>query len=78
MNKLIELSIRGSRYYLIANIDGRKMEELEKFATQFYSQNLWCKAASDHEIAKGFFAAVKTNIDMNIDPIRVDSVLTIK
>lgn len=78
MSRLIEVSIRGSRYYLLADIDERKMAELKKLASQFYSQNLWCNEANDYEIAAGFISAMKTDFNMHMELIRVDLVLTIK
>ena len=78
MKKLIELSIRGSRYYLFADLNEEKMEALRQLAACFYSRNSSCWEASDDAVAQFFFETAKKKIDLNSDIIDVHSVLVIK
>lgn len=78
MKKLIELSIRGSRYYLFADLNEEKMDALRHLAASFYYGNSLCWEASDDAVAQFFLETAKKKIDLNIDTIDVHSVLVIK
>lgn len=78
MNKLIELSIRGSLYFYLSTITEKQLLQLRQFASQFYKSNPVYEHRSDDEIMRCFTLTVKQTFDIELENIPVTAVLVIK
>lgn len=78
MNKLIELSVRGSLYFYLGSLSENQLKHLRQFAKQFYMSNPVCEYASDDEVMKCFTLAVKQTFGIELTNIPVTAVLVIK
>lgn len=78
MKKLIELSVRGSRYYLFADISRDRLEKLRQFASTFYDSNYAYHSENDDDLVQQFVAAAGKKLDMKLELADIDSVLVIK
>lgn len=78
MPKLIELSVRGSRYYLLERLSVDQMENLTKLARTFRSTGIVCSTESDDAYAQEFVHQAKLHLGLHLKLIGVDKVLVIK
>ena len=78
MNKLIELSIRGSLYFYLSTITDKQLFQLRQFASQFYKSNPVYEHMSDNEIMRCFTSTVNQTFDIKLKNIPVAAALVIK
>ena len=78
MCKLIEVSIRGSTYYFLSDLDSNQIALLKQFASQFYQSNTKCQKETDDSIAKHFVLAVQAEFNIALRNIAPSAVLIIK
>lgn len=78
MNKLIELSVRGSIYFCLGSLSEDQLDNLQQFAKRFYVSNPVYEHEPDDEIMKCFTLAVKQAFDIELTNISVTAVLVIK
>jgi len=76
--KLIELSVRGSRYYLLESLSVDQIENLMKLARAFRSTDIICALESDDAYAQEFVHQAKFRLGLQLNLIDVDEVLVIK
>ena len=78
MCKLIEVSIRGSTYYFLNDLDSEQIALLKHFASQFYPSNPKYRSETDDSIAKHFVLAVQTEFNITLRNTAPSAVLIIK
>lgn len=78
MNKLIELSVRGSLYFYLSTVSEKQLFQLRQFASQFYRSSPSYKYKSDDEIMKRFTIAAKQTFGIELERIPITTVLVIK
>ena len=78
MNKLIELSVKGSLYFYLCPISENQLLKLKQFATEFYISNVPHQPQSDDEIAKKFVSSANQILDIELEKVHIDSVIVIK
>lgn len=78
MDKLIEISVRGSTYFYLSEVDEIQFSQLKQFAGQFYISNPVFEYKSDEEITKYFATAVKHKFDIELRKMPVMLVLVVK
>lgn len=78
MKKLVEISIRGSQYYILLEATMEQLRNLENYAMEFYSASpIYC-CDSDDSIAQHFITAAQRKFGLRMDRVSIDYVLTIK
>lgn len=78
MKKLIEISVRGSRYYLFAEISKGQLEKLRQFTSTFYDSNYVCHSENDDALVQQFVVIAGRILDMKLELVDIDTVLVIK
>lgn len=78
MDKLIEISVRGSFYFYLSTVSEKQLFQLKRFASQFYMSNPVLEHKSDDEIMKCFTMVVKRTFDIELKNIPVTAVLVVK
>lgn len=78
MEKLIEISVRGSRYYLFAEISRDQLEKLRQFTSLFYDSNYVCHSENDDALVQQFVVVAGRVLDMKLELVDIDAVLVIK
>jgi len=78
LNKLIELSVRGSIYFYFGLLSEDQLNNLQQFAKQFCISNPVYEHESDDVIMKCFTLAVKQAFGIELTNIPVTAVLVIK
>ncbi len=78
MDKLIEVSIRGSVFYYLGKINTEQLARLNQFGSLFYHYYSECFNQADERIAKIFTDEVEKLLDIILIEKQVDTVITIK
>ena len=78
MEKLFELSVKGSLYFYLSVISEKQILQLKQFSSQFYKSNPVCQHQTDDEIMESFIAAVKQEFGIELESIPVTDVIVIK
>lgn len=78
MSKLIELSVRGSRYYFFEKLSSDQIESLKNFASSFYTTSIICASDNDDDIVKEFVRQANLHLGLQLELINIDQVLVIK
>lgn len=78
MDKIIELSVRGSLYFYSSNPRENQLSQLRQFASQFYESNPDYKFMPDDEIAECFILSAKQTFGIDLKNLPITTVLVIK
>lgn len=78
LKKLIELSVRGSRYYLFAEISSDQLKKLQQFTSLFYESNYTYHSKNDDALVQQFLVKAGERLDMNLELVDIETVLVIK
>lgn len=78
MDKLIEISVKGSVYYFLNSLSYDQLTILQQFAKQFYTLNPVYNEETDDAIVEHFITAVQQTFGISLTKVSVAAVLVIK
>ena len=78
MNKLIQISIKGSIYYSINPLSQNQITNLQKFAQEFYTSTPLYSRESDESILEQFVSTVHQTLGITLTIVPITTVLVIK
>lgn len=78
MDKLIEISIKGSTYYFINCLSQNEITNLQEFSKEFYASNPVHSKYSEETILNRFVSEVHKTFGIALTRIPISAVLVIK
>lgn len=78
MDKLIEVSVKGSTYYFMSLLNYDQIATLQQFAKQFYTLSQSYQEESDDAIMGRFIEAVHHAFGISLTKVPIAAVIVIK